>query len=345
MNAFENAELIPDISEQSIETSREEYEDIGYEEAVTDMCAEEMTDDSGVELIYDDLSDPEEILDETLCDKNDLTDESDSEDDDIQEECYDDLSDSPEEGFQDVSIDAEEQTETVEEIPDEELSDEERAEIMKDFADQNVHPLVLPQKNGHWEGDEGDSKWIPDENAIVTWRKGGVTHEESYAEILERYGIDGIEYLNKEPDFSQVEDAVIGNIELDDFSDKRSGEGGTYAMASDAVAERLSGETGEVWTRQRVQEYMDEHGLTWHECSDRRTVRCIPTEINAAFKHTGGIGMQKSVGAAATVLGKQIGDGYSLERDLPFEGATVNTEELQQAIAAQREQFQRSKRA
>ena len=215
---------------------------------------------------------------------------------------------------------------------------------MKDFADQNVRPLVLPQNNGHWEGDEGDSKWIPDENAIVTWRKGGVTHEESYAEILERYGIDGIEYLNKEPDFSQVEDAVIGHIELDDFSDKRSGEGGTYAMASDAVAECLSSETGEVWTRQRVQEYMDEHGLTWHECSDRRTVRCIPTEINAAFKHTGGIGMQKSVGAAATVLGEQIGNGYSLERNLPFDDATANTEELQQAIVAQREQFQRAKR-
>ena len=244
------------------------------------------------------------------------------------------------EGLADPDLaDSTESYETVEE--------DEKAEIIKDFVDQNVTPSMLPKRNGQWEGEEGNSKWIPDEDALVTWRKGGETHTETYRDIMDRYGFDGIDYFNKEPNFKPYEDSFIQHVELESFSGERTGSGGTYTMAGEAAAKRLSQETGEEWTPQRVQDYMSAHGLTWHECADRKTVRAIPTEINAAFKHSGGISAERSVSAAAESLDDRYGfkNGFSLSREMPNGELSVEKDEMDAAIQASQEEFRNKKRA
>ena len=222
----------------------------------------------------------------------------------------------------------------------------EKANIVKSFVDQNVNPLVLPNSKGHWEGEIGNSKWIPDDDALISWKKGGVEHTKRYADVLEEYKTDGVVYNNKEPDFSVFEDAFIGHVTIDSFSGKRTGNNGTYMMANKAAAELLSKKTGESWSEKQVRDYMNDHGLTWHECSDRRTVRAIPTEINAGFKHTGGIGVQSSVAAAATVMDKRVNlsDGYSLVQDAPFAQIGSDAQEFYAAIESNKRAFQKEKR-
>ncbi|QTE70075.1 HNH endonuclease [Clostridiales bacterium FE2011] len=227
-----------------------------------------------------------------------------------------------------------------------ESSEKKTAELVKDIVDQNVTASVLPKSHGHWEGEKGNSKWIPDANSTVTWQKGGKIHTVTYQDIIDKYNIeDGIEYYNKEPDFSKYEDSFIQHVELDSFSDKRDGSNGTYTKAASAAAQRLSKETGEVWSTQRVQKYMQDHNLTWHECGDRKTVRAIPTEINAAFKHTGGISVKKSLNAMAKVSDEEFGlsKGYTLVRNGPLDNAHINKDELDAAIKARQDSFRKAK--
>lgn len=302
-------------------------------DAVEDRLSDNETEEAGEledSADYQDLADSEDAPEDTSCDTEGLADEPETMDPAPDEEDYASLAD-----------------ETLNEsgANSEDLSEEEKAEIMKSFADQNVSPFVLPKSNGHWEGEEGNSRWIPDDDASVAWRKGGEFHSESYRAILDKYGIDGIEYFNKEPDFSEFEDDFIQHAELDHFSDDRTGSNGTYTLAAQATAERLGRETGEEWTPQRVQEYMRDHGLTWHECADRKTVRAIPTELNAGFKHTGGIGMEKSVSAAARALDEQyaIGEGFTLARESPLSHGETSKQELEQAIQERKKIFQKAK--
>lgn len=134
----------------------------------------------------DDLSDCEEMEETEACDTEGLSDEEEPAlDEQLEKDCYEDWMDSDAQEENEQSV-VNELAEGEELDPSQELTDAERAEIMKDFADQNVTPSVLPKQNGHWEGEEGDSKWIPDRDATVTWQKGGETHMESYADIVKR---------------------------------------------------------------------------------------------------------------------------------------------------------------
>lgn len=335
---------------EATETPSQEYSDLDDDASIEPL---EATDDASEESMeqadedasgYEELADPEPQEEASACNIEGLADEPKlPEDASLDGNDYEDLFDSQEseeiiENMDDSGLESEEEPE--------DLSDEEKAEIMKGFVDQNVSPAVLPAGKGYWKGEEGNSRWIPDKDATVTWRKGGETHVKAYGDIMKEQGIDGIEYFNKEPDFSDVEDSVIRHVELENFSDSRTGSSGTYSMASKAAAERLTRETGEVWTQQRVQEYMNDHGLTWHECADRKTVRAIPTEINAGFKHTGGISMEKSVSAAAESLDERVGlgKGFSMERESSSQRSSADSEELDAAIQASKDAYRDMKR-
>jgi len=187
------------------------------------------------------------------------------------------------------------------------------SEEIKSIVDQNMQSLTLPKSNGEWAGDRGNSEFVIDDDYIPSGR--GVNPDGlTMAEILKEYDIDGVTYHNKEPDFSPFVDAEIGAVELDAFSDKRIGEGGTYALAREKAAENLG------VSAEEVDRIMDERGLTWHECSDRKTVLPIPTDINAAFKHSGGISIEKSVNDLGQYLHSKFGN-LVLERTPPLEGA------------------------
>ena len=213
-----------------------------------------------------------------------------------------------------------------------------REEIMKAVTDQNVTRAHLPKKNGYWEGKAGNSKWVLNDNAIIKWSKNGQKHEMTGQELKERYKIDGVFYHGKEPNFSMLEDEKLGHVTLDSFSSDRLGSEGTYAKATEAMVQKL----GPGWTPKRVNEYMTKNGLTWHECADRRTVRAIPTEINAAFIHTGGTSVENSLQA----MGDSLTERYPKKSlKLKRESLTGQTDsrELQKAIKATQTDFRKTK--
>lgn len=218
----------------------------------------------------------------------------------------------------------------IEEIPD--VSYE-----MRSIADLNVTSPTLPVNGGHWSDPEaiGNSMWIPDDDTEVKWQKSGEWHSISGAELKSRFGIEGIEYHGNEPDFSGLEDAKLGHAELEEFSADRRGTDGTYDLSVRQTAERLG------WSEDEVRQYMDEHGLTWHECGDRKTVRAIPTEINAAFKHTGGIGIEKSIEAVSDAIQDQYGT-VSLDRN-SLKGK-VEIEDISEAIKSAQQIYRNYKK-
>lgn len=190
------------------------------------------------------------------------------------------------------------------------LTEEEKTHIMEDFVDQNVTKARLPQSNGRWSDPQkpGDSMWIPDDDATFTYKQGGKEITMTYGELKRKYNIKGIEYRNNDPVFNtpQIADQKIGAVEFDRMPTKRQGKGGSYEKFYQEADERLGGDS---------KDYLEENGLTIHESADRKTVVAIPTEINAAFAHTGGISEQKSVEAVSEAWDEMSGGrGFTLSR-------------------------------
>ena len=167
--------------------------------------------------------------------------------------------------------------------------------------------------------------------------------------MLNQYGTDVVEYSNREPnflpfevtmdkeDFQQflynkgkdvaVNDEINGHIYLDKINTSRNGSDGTYSTANKRMAELL----GENVAASDVADYMKQKGYTWHECGDRHTVQMIPSEINQAFSHTGGIGLQKDLEALRSTI-QDITEGRNMKlQDDSFDGQTnLSKNELEQ---------------
>lgn len=175
-------------------------------------------------------------------------------------------------------------------------------EIIKQVIHQNVQADILPH-NGCWENPEkpGEGLFVIDDDAEIITSKGGIKKVISGAELKKKYGIEGVYYHHNEPDFSPFVDDRLGIVEVDEIPVIRDGEGGTYDIAIKEVSKK----TG--MSAKEIEEYMIANRLTWHETADRRHIMAIPTEINTAFKHTGGISKQQSIQAMRDVWKKKFG--------------------------------------
>lgn len=140
---------------------------------------------------------------------------------------------------------------------------------------------IIPKNGGTWTGEAGNSTWEPDPEIEPGDRNGTNPEHKKWKEILSEYNIDGIPFNNGEPDFSEVAKATV---EIDDFSDDRS-----YNF--DQADEKLAEEKG--CTPEEVAAWRKEHGYTWHECSDCKTMQKVPTEIHGNISHSGGISVYK----------------------------------------------------
>ena len=212
-------------------------------------------------------------------------------------------------------------------------------EVIKSIMDQNVTTATLPSSKGSWEGDRGNGSFRIDDAAEITYEKNG-RHTMSGGELkqlmMEKGGQDFVEYKNKEPDFSPFEDGRIGHVELETFSTDR--EGGTYDLAENTL---LADEKSGFLSKAEIRAYMAENGLTWHECADGKTVRAVPTAINAAFKHTGGISIERSKQAMRESIKERFGP-VVLERESPT--GTVDANELRNAQKAVKQMYAEKKR-
>lgn len=138
---------------------------------------------------------------------------------------------------------------------------------------------------GYWEGARGESKFI--------------LTDETIKENLSKYGIDGIEYKDAKPDFSPITDTTA---QIEGFSDKRYGGKsdetvmGNFDKADTKCSEQWNqtkrdGKTN--WTPSDVAKWRSEHGYSWHECNDMKTMQLVPSCIHQACRHLGGVGEYK----------------------------------------------------
>lgn len=168
-------------------------------------------------------------------------------------------------------------------IPElEEASESERISQPEDIPESEELPRMdvrgcpIDGNGGNWEGERGNSTWVPDRNDVP---KNPLTNPDklTWGELLDKYGIDGIPFKDGEADFSEVSK---GEVEIDDFTDDR-------AANFDQADEKLAEQRG--CTPEEVAKWREEHKYTWHECKDCKTMQKVPTEIHGNVPHSGGV--------------------------------------------------------
>ena len=156
----------------------------------------------------------------------------------------------------------------------------------KYYTTYNERLEHTPQKEcsyGTWEGERGESKFIPEDKEAKA--------------ALKEYGLDGIEYRDAVPDFSECSEA---NVKIDmtqhrqSTVDKNTGERitGNFEKADTRCAERWNetGKDGKTdWTARDVSNWRKENQYTWHECSDMETCNLVPSAVHEECKHSGGV--------------------------------------------------------
>lgn len=136
----------------------------------------------------------------------------------------------------------------------------------------------LPRSDGVWEGEKGDSKWIPDDEKIPGKAN---TDGKTWGEIKEDHDIDGIEFINGEPDFTEI---ARGEARIDEFTDNRDK---NFKQADEYEAERRGCSPDD------VKEWRKENGYTWHERKDCETMDKVPAIVHNNIFHSGGISEKK----------------------------------------------------
>ena len=142
--------------------------------------------------------------------------------------------------------------------------------------EERLKQTPVDGERGHWEGERGESKYVPSDPRIQ--------------EILDKYGMDGVEYNDGIPDFSDCSEATV---EIDNMSDKRQGPGGNFEQADQKCADKWNEEARDGrtdWTARDVADWRHANHYSWHECNDMKTCQLVPTEVNDYFGHLGGVG-------------------------------------------------------
>jgi hypothetical protein len=234
-----------------------------------------------------------------------------------------------------VDIDKSELTEKVQEQISEleELHEELTGEsftlsvdsAIKKTLDASVRTDHLPsEKNGSWvTGTQGNGRFVLNDNAVIRVKEGVYVTGKM---IKEKYGFDGVSYKDNDPDFSPyaVSNEIVTTVPVDKMPTDRNK---SYRLAEQYCAEKFG------ISRKQVREYMEKNNLTWHETPDRKSIMPIPTEINAAYTHTGGISKQRSFEKLAKAVNEKSG-GRSIKLCRPTGTFKVETKELHSAIAA-----------
>lgn len=127
---------------------------------------------------------------------------------------------------------------------------------------------------GNWDGERGDSKFMPSYKYM--------------REALSEYGLNGIDYIKGEADFSPI---AKESVRIDNMTSERLGIGRNFDQAYNKLAEQFNSiaKDGNCnWDARAVEEYADRNELTWHEKCDCRTMELVPTKIHKYFHHSGG---------------------------------------------------------
>ncbi len=172
---------------------------------------------------------------------------------------------------------------SMEKIRDMQKLDQPIAKLLENTGEY-VDYRNCPTNGGRWEnkdgteGKRGDSKWKPDGNYVP---QKSNPEGKNWDKTMDKYGIDGINFNKGEPDFSEV---CKGEVTIDNFSSDRSD---NFDQADKKLAEQRG------CTPQDVAKWRKEHGYTWHECKDMKTMQKVPNDIHGNIPHRGGIANSK----------------------------------------------------
>lgn len=117
--------------------------------------------------------------------------------------------------------------------------------------------------------------------------------DETYRqEMLQKYGQDYVAYNSQcEPDFKPFTKA---SVKISDMNTDRQH---NFSAADKKVLNTKWAKEMGFKTPADVKRYRMKNGLTWHETSDGVTMQLVPSEINARFKHSGGVALFKKLDA------------------------------------------------
>ena len=138
-------------------------------------------------------------------------------------------------------------------------------------------PMEEESVLGIWEGNRGESKFIPNSETL-----GG----KAALDKLSEKGLDGIEYKNAEPDFSKCSEATV---RIDDMTQDRVK---NFEQADEKCSEKWNAEAKggrNDWTDRLVQDWRHKNKYSWHERCDTRTMDLVPYEIHNQCIHSGGV--------------------------------------------------------
>lgn len=151
----------------------------------------------------------------------------------------------------------------------------EKAELFSSKQDRIIFTPLDNGKAGEWSGERGESLFMPSDQDIK--------------DALSKYGLEGIQYRNCIPDFSSIADTTVT---IDYMTINRYGYGGNFQQADTAAAKRWSIERREErsnWSPREVADWRSEHGMSWHERSDMKTMDLVPADIHLCCSHSGGV--------------------------------------------------------
>lgn len=153
-------------------------------------------------------------------------------------------------------------------------------EYYTDYSKRFEH-TPIDSENGHWEGERGESKYIPSSET----EKGRAAISK-----LAEYGMDGIEYKNCEPDYSNCSE---GTVQIENMTENRPN---NFAQADIKLAEQWNAEKREGrsdWRDEDVEQFRKSNNLSWHECCDTKTMNLVSRDIHggdtSVFLHSGGV--------------------------------------------------------
>ncbi len=143
-----------------------------------------------------------------------------------------------------------------------------------------------PYSNGTWSGERGKSTWYPDrdytppEKSPEGYKPYSNPENKTWGEILDKYGIKGIVFIDGYPDFSEIS---RGTVEIKGFeAGGNEAKNRNFVKADIALAEKRG------CTPEEVAKWRKENNYTWHECEDKKTMQKVPNEVHANIPHDGG---------------------------------------------------------
>lgn len=210
---------------------------------------------------------------------------------------------------------------------------------IKSMIDKTVMSDRLPGENkGTWiDGEAGNGFYALNDNEVFTCGKISMTG----LQIKNLFGAVSVTYKDNEPDFMPfaVNNGTVCPVPVSKMPTNRTD---SYHEAEKYCA-KMSG-----MTVKEIRRYMKENNLTWHETADRKFIIPVPSIINAAFPHTGGISKQQSFEAVSYVMNRKLSKvgakGYVLtSAPAEFSSGTVGGKSLKRAISSARGEYRAEK--